>query len=136
MSNVFGPRQDPHGEAGVIAIFCGAAATGDTVYMYGDGSQTRDFIYVGDVVEAFLAAGRGSARGALNVSTGRETSLRELVEELSLDPEPRPARAGEVLRSCLDPGAAARELGWAAKTPLAEGLRLTLAAHPGRELAR
>ena len=137
LANVYGPRQSPHGEAGVIAIFCGAAAAGRPVTRFGDGRQTRDFVYVGDVVEAFLAAADADAEGALNVSTGRETSLLELIAELSLETVEGPARIGEVRRSCLDPSAAARELGWRARTSLRDGLDLTLAAlEPRRDDAR
>src|SRR5262249_34994223 len=78
MANGYGPRQDPHGEAGVVAIFCAAAAEGRSAHIFGDGTQTRDFVYAGDAVEAFVAAGRSDVEGALNVSTGRETSLTEL----------------------------------------------------------
>ena len=128
MSNVYGPRQNPHGEAGVIAIFCGAAVEGRAVTVYGDGSQTRDFIYVGDVVEAFVRAGRSEAGGALNVCTGRETALRDLIATLGLRSEARPGRLGEIRRSCLDPRAAALQLDWWARTTLAEGLERTLDA--------
>jgi UDP-glucose 4-epimerase len=128
MSNVYGPRQSPKGEAGVIAIFCGAAARGAPARMFGDGRQTRDFIYVGDVVDAFLAAGDAAVEGALNVATGRETSLLELAAALGLEARTGPARLGEVRRSCLDPAEAGRELGWHARTPLAAGLEQTLAA--------
>jgi UDP-glucose 4-epimerase len=128
MSNVYGPRQSPKGEAGVIAIFCGAAARDEPARMFGDGRQTRDFIYVGDVVDAFLAAGDAAVEGALNVATGRETSLLELAAALRLEARTGPARLGEVRRSCLDPAKAARELGWHARTPLAAGLEQTLAA--------
>lgn len=126
MANVYGPRQSPHGEAGVIAIFCGAAVAHTPVTVFGDGAQTRDFIYVGDVVEAFRLAGRSSFRGALNVSTGQETSLAELVGTLGLDAEQGPERLGEVRRSCLQPSAAQAELGWSARVGLAEGLERTL----------
>jgi UDP-glucose 4-epimerase len=128
MANVYGPRQNPHGEAGVVAIFCGAAASGRPVSRYGDGRQTRDFVFVADVVSAFVAAGSSDAGGAFNVSTGRETSLVELEEALGLRPDARPGRLGEVRRSCLDPGAALAAFGWRARTPLREGLDLTLAA--------
>jgi UDP-glucose 4-epimerase len=128
MANVYGPRQNPHGEAGVIAIFCGAAAEGRTVARYGDGLQTRDFVFVADVVDAFVAAGDADAGGAFNVSTGRETTLRELQEALGLEAVERPGRLGDVRRSCLDPSAAARTLGWGARTPLRDGLDRTLAA--------
>jgi UDP-glucose 4-epimerase len=126
MANVYGPRQDPHGEAGVIAIFCGAAAEGRTATIFGDGLQTRDYVYVGDVAAAFAAAGRADATGALNVSTGVETNLREVAAHLKLRTQQAPARAGEIARSCLDPSAAGRALGWRAQMPLGEGLRHTL----------
>ena len=90
MSNVYGPRQNPHGEAGVIAIFAAAAAEGRPVTIFGDGSQTRDFVYVEDVVQAFAAAGRTDERGAINVSTGAETSLLDLASTLGLSTVPRP----------------------------------------------
>jgi UDP-glucose 4-epimerase len=128
MSNVYGPRQNPHGEAGVVAIFCSAAAEGRPVTVFGDGSQTRDFVYVEDVVRAFAAAGNSDARGAINISTGVETSLLDLSAALSLETMSGPARLGEIARSSLDPSAAADRLGWCAGTPLAEGLRRTLGA--------
>jgi UDP-glucose 4-epimerase len=128
MANVYGPRQNPHGEAGVIAIFCGAAAAGTSVTRFGDGRQTRDFVFVADVVEAFLAAGDSAVSGALNVGTGKETALVEIEQTLGLSATPAPGRLGEVLRSCLDPGAALDALGWRARTSLREGLGLTLAA--------
>ena len=133
-ANVYGPRQRAEGEGGVVAIVCAQVRQGQTATIYGDGSQTRDFVYVGDVVEAILAAGSSKATGAVNIGTGRETSVRELVRRLrDLDhptPEPRIAapREGEVLRSCLDPSRAAQVLGWSARTPLGEGLRLTYAS--------
>lgn len=129
LSNVYGPRQDPRGEAGVIAIYCGLAAdTGRPATIYGDGRQTRDFVYVGDVVDAFLAAGNGDATGSCNVGTGRESTVLELAEALSLPARFEPERPGEVRRSCLDPSAAARVLGWRARTSLQDGLERTLAA--------
>jgi UDP-glucose 4-epimerase len=127
MSNVYGPRQHPHGEAGVIAIFCAAAAEGRPVIVFGDGAQTRDFVYVEDVVQAFAAAGRSDEQGAINLSTGVETSLVDLAAALRLETVDGPARLGEIARSSLDPAAAAARLGWSARTPLAEGLRRTLA---------
>lgn len=126
--NVYGPRQNPHAEAGVIAIFAGAAAAGRAVTVYGDGSQTRDYVYVGDVADAFLAAADSSATGAVNVGTGRETSVRDLVAALELEARLAPARAGEVERSCLDVRRAAELLDWRAAVPLDEGLRRTLGA--------
>ncbi|HTE58703.1 MAG TPA: NAD-dependent epimerase/dehydratase family protein [Solirubrobacteraceae bacterium] len=126
--NVYGPRQDPHGEAGVIAIFAGAAVERRPVTVYGDGSQTRDYVYVGDVVSGFLAAAGAAATGAVNIGTGVETSVLDLVEAIGVEPRFAPARKGEVARSCLDVSRAAEVLGWRAEVALAEGLERTLAA--------
>jgi UDP-glucose 4-epimerase len=133
--NVYGPRQDPHGEAGVIAIFCGLAVTGGVPTVYGDGRQTRDYIYVGDVASGMLAAAAGGAAGPINLGTGVETDvlrLTELIGSLAgredFRPEMQPARPGEVQRTVLDPSRAADELGWRAGTGLEEGLGETLAA--------
>jgi UDP-glucose 4-epimerase len=135
LGNVYGPRQDPLGEAGVIAIFCGKLRARERPTVYGNGQQTRDYIYVGDVVEAALAAAGSEASGPINIGTGLETDVLELVARLAeLDggsefrPELAPPRAGEVQRISLDAGRAERELGWRAKTSLEDGLRLTLAA--------
>src|SRR5690349_7159502 len=108
--NVYGPRQDPLGEAGVIAIFCGKLMDGGRPRIYGDGRQTRDYVYVGDVVAANLAAAdRREAGGAINIGTGRETSVLDLVAILQqeggrsdFEPEFAEARLGEIERSCLD----------------------------------
>jgi UDP-glucose 4-epimerase len=134
-ANVYGPRQDPLGEGGVIAIFCGRLREGGRPTIFGDGMQTRDYIYVKDVVDATLAAAGSAATGSYNVGTGRETSVLELVEGLrqlagshDFSPEHEAARLGEVHRSCLDPQLAGTTLGWSPSTSLAEGLRLTLAA--------
>ncbi len=133
-SNVYGPRQDPLGEGGVIAIFCGLAATGGRPSVFGDGRQTRDFVYVGDVVAANLRAAEAGVTGAFNVGTGVETSVLDLVEALRLhaagawEAEMRPPRPGEVERSVLDPAHARDVLGWAPKVALQEGLERTLAA--------
>jgi UDP-glucose 4-epimerase len=133
LGNVYGPRQDPLGEAGVIAIFCGLLRSGGRPTVYGDGTQTRDYIYVGDVVAAALAAARTGASGALNIGTGREASVLDLVEMLKrlggvedFEPEFAPARAGEVQRISVDPARAEAELGWRPETDLETGLRLTL----------
>jgi UDP-glucose 4-epimerase len=128
LANVYGPRQDPRGEAGVVAVFCARALAGGRATVYGDGRQSRDFVYVGDVVDAFLAAGDGDAEGACNVGTGQETTVLELAAAVGLDIDHAGARAGEVRRSCLDPSAAARLLGWTARVAPAEGLERTLAA--------
>jgi len=135
LGNVYGPRQDPLGEAGVVAIFCGLLKNGGQPTVYGDGSQTRDYIYVGDVVSAALAAGATRLGGAVNIGTGREASVLDLVEILSgiegredFTPEFAPERAGEVQRISLDAALAERELGWKPGTTLEQGLAQTLAA--------
>jgi UDP-glucose 4-epimerase len=133
LGNVYGPRQDPLGEAGVVAIFCGRLRAGERPTVFGDGKQTRDYIYVSDVVSAALAAADSEARGAINVGTGVETDVLELVRQLGelggvdgFEPEFAPARTGEVQRISIDPSRAEHELGWKAETGLGEGLRLTL----------
>jgi UDP-glucose 4-epimerase len=135
LGNVYGPRQDPLGEAGVVAIFCGRLREGERPTVFGDGRQTRDYIYVGDVVAAMLAAAESSATGPFNVGTGVETDVLELVRQLgelggaeAFEPEFAPPRTGEVQRISIDPARAKRELGWEARTGLEEGLRLTLAS--------
>jgi UDP-glucose 4-epimerase len=135
LGNVYGPRQDPLGEAGVIAIFCGLLASGGQPRIFGDGTQTRDYLYVGDVVAAALAAAGSGVTGPLNLGTGREASVLELVEILArlgeredFEPEFAPPRAGEVQRIALDAGRAERELGWQPTTSLEDGLALTLRA--------
>jgi UDP-glucose 4-epimerase len=128
--NVYGPRQDPHGEAGVVAIFLGALAEGRAPRIFGDGLQTRDYVYAGDVARATLAA-TGQNGGVFNVGTGIETSVVDLYEACrrvagsSLDAESAAARLGELQRSVLDVSRAQRELGWRPEVPLEEGLRLT-----------
>ena len=133
--NVFGPRQDPLGEAGVIAIFCGRLQEGRAPTVYGDGRQTRDYVYVGDVVEANLAAGSAAATGPVNIGRGEEVSVLDLVDALrelaperadAFEPVFEDARLGELQRSCVDPSRAAAQLGWEARTGLVEGLRTTL----------
>jgi UDP-glucose 4-epimerase len=137
--NVYGPRQNPSGDAGVVAIFCGRAIRGERPTIYGDGDQTRDYVYVGDIVKAnLLVAGDSNASGAYNVGTEVESSVNELVAALRrhlkpdeaerFEPIYAPARLGEINRSCLDVTRACRELGFAAATTLAEGAGRTLAA--------
>jgi UDP-glucose 4-epimerase len=133
LGNVYGPRQDPLGEAGVIAIFCGLLKEGGRPTVFGDGTQTRDYIYVGDVVSAALAAGDAEATGPVNIGTGVETNVLELIEALkslsgndSFEPNFEPERTGEVQRITIDAGRAERELGWRAEMDLEEGLRVTL----------
>jgi UDP-glucose 4-epimerase len=130
--NVYGPRQEPHGEAGVVAIFMGLLQDGGTPRIYGDGRQTRDYVFVGDVVQAVLAA-VGRAGGVYNVGSGVETSVLELYRAIAAatgierDPEHVDARLGELQRSVLDPAAAERDLGWRGETSLADGLARTWA---------
>jgi UDP-glucose 4-epimerase len=134
LGNVYGPRQDPLGEAGVVAIFCGALLDGRTPRIFGDGHQTRDYVYVGDIVDAMLVAARARATGTFNIGTGLETSVLELgrmiAEALNrpFGPEMAPPRPGEVQRIAIDSSRAQRELGWRAETSLEEGLRRTVAA--------
>jgi UDP-glucose 4-epimerase len=133
LANVYGPRQDPHGEAGVIAIFCERLRAGARPVVFGDGRQTRDYVYVGDVAEATLAALQSTVTGPVNVGAGAETSVLDLVDALralagdaAFQPEHAPPRPGEARRSCLDSSRAAAELGWRARTPLPDGLHATL----------
>ena len=133
LGNVYGPRQDPLGEAGVIGIFCGLLLRGGRPTVYGDGTQTRDYIYVDDVVSALIAAAASAAPGPLNVGTGIETDVLTLIARLAelrdaggFEPEFAPARTGEVQRIAIDPGRAERELGWRPRVGLGDGLRLTL----------
>jgi UDP-glucose 4-epimerase len=128
-ANVYGPRQSAALEGGVVSIFMDRLARGEETLVFGDGEQSRDYVYVGDVVDAVLAAtGRG---GVYNVGTGIETTVNELhrlcAEVVGSTREPRhvEARTGDARRSVLDPARTARELGWSAGTPLGEGLRLT-----------
>jgi UDP-glucose 4-epimerase len=134
--NVYGPRQDPHGEAGVVAIFCGKLLAGERPLIYGDGRQTRDYTYVGDIVAANLAAAaHPEAHGAYNVGTGTEASVVEVLSALrkaaglgegELEPEFAPARQGELQRSSLDVTRARAELGFTADTDLVSGMGPTL----------
>ena len=127
LGNVYGPRQDPHGEAGVVAIFCGRLLDGERPTVFGDGLQTRDYVYVGDVVRAFIAAATGPAGETMNVGCGAEVSVLDLLAGLGYDEEPEfaPARAGELQRSALDVTKAERVLGWRAEVELADGLGVT-----------
>ena len=131
LANVYGPRQDPHGEAGVVAIFAGRLLAGDPCTVFGDGRQTRDFVFVNDVVDAFCRAAESGA-GVYNIGTGVETSVNELysamaqaagVDSPAVHAE---ARVGELSRSSLDPGRAVRELGWSPATSLADGTAAVL----------
>jgi UDP-glucose 4-epimerase len=131
-ANVYGPRQDPHGEAGVVAIFCGRILDGKPVTIYGDGAQTRDYVYVGDVVRAVVAAAKSSASAvALNIGTGVETNVNDLYSTLAgiadfpTKAQHGAARPGEQKRSVISPARAQRELGWRPEIKLADGLEET-----------
>jgi UDP-glucose 4-epimerase len=131
-ANVYGPRQDPHGEAGVVSIFTGMMLDRNRPTIFGDGEQTRDFVYVDDVVDAlFRASDRGSGL-IINIGTGVETSVQELYDSIARSTEYKedanhaPARAGELQRSALDPGRAEIHLGWKPWTDLDTGVDRTL----------
>jgi UDP-glucose 4-epimerase len=131
-SNVYGPRQDPHGEAGVVAIFCGNLVDGRTSTINGTGEQSRDYVYVGDVARAnVLALENEVPSGAYNIGTGVETSVNRLYHLLvdisgkDLPPEYGPGKPGEQLRSSVDAGLAKRVMGWSPKVNLSDGLNDT-----------
>jgi UDP-glucose 4-epimerase len=132
-ANVYGPRQDPHGEAGVVAIFAQALLSGKPTKVFGDGSHTRDYVFVDDVVEAFVrASGPAGGGQRFNVGTGVETSDRQLHSAVAAavgahdDPEFYPPRLGDLERSCLDIGLAERVLGWRPQVKLDDGVRRTV----------
>ena len=128
LSNVYGPRQDPHGEAGVMSIFTGKLMNNETPTIYGDGKQTRDYVYVLDVVDALIKSAETDDNLFLNIGTGVETSVNELVsilsQKISWDGEPEyvPSREGELLRSVLNNERAKREIGWEPKYTVDTGL--------------
>jgi UDP-glucose 4-epimerase len=136
--NVYGPRQDVHGEAGVVAIFCGHLVAGRAPTVYGDGRQTRDWVNVADVVGANLLAADSTLGGPINIGHGRETSVLQLLDALAgiedrpslVPPLFEPERPGEVRRSCLDVTRAKLELGWEPRVSLQDGLRTILAGLP------
>lgn len=132
-ANVYGPRQDPHGEAGVVAIFAQALLDGKPTKVFGDGSNTRDYVYVEDVVDAFVkASGPAGGGQRFNIGTGFETSDRQLHTAVAAavgapdDPEFHPPRLGDLERSCLDITRAEKVLGWRPQVDLAEGVRRTV----------
>lgn len=139
LSNVYGPRQNPKGESGVISIFGELIRDGKPPVIFGDGGQTRDYVYVDDIVIAILAAAATDVEGAINLGSGVETSLLDLLDSIvegtasvegplsgETAPEFLPARRDEVKRNVLDTSRAAELLGWSATTPLASGVRTTL----------
>lgn len=127
LANVYGPRQDPHGEAGVVAIFAGRLLDGEPCKIYGDGAQTRDYVYVDDVVDAFVRAADKGGGLVLNIGTATETSVAELYRVMAeaagsdADPVFAEARLGELARSALDPARAGLQLGWKPWTDLPAG---------------
>ena len=132
-ANVYGPRQDPHGEAGVVAIFTQALLAGRPTTVFGDGGNTRDYVYVDDVVDAFVrASGSAGAGQRFNVGTAVETSDRDLHTAVAAavgaadEPDFAPARLGDLRRSCLDVRKAEMVLGWRPRVRLADGLRSTV----------
>jgi len=132
-ANVYGPRQDPHGEAGVVAIFSQALLAGRPTKIFGDGSDTRDYVFVDDVVDAFVkAAGETGGGQRFNVGTGVETSVRQLHTVIAQaadgrdEPEFYPARLGDLRRSCLDISRAKQVLGWVPKVEFADGVARTV----------
>jgi UDP-glucose 4-epimerase len=142
LANVYGPRQDPHGEAGVVAIFAGHLLGGTPCTIFGDGEQTRDFVYVDDVVDAFArAADRGSGL-IINIGTGTEVSVNELYSTMALaagvnePPRFAASRPGELQRSCLDPGRASIHLGWKPWTSIQEGTAAVIDDFRGRARRR
>ena len=130
-ANVYGPRQSAHGEAGVVAIFLSLLLSGNTPLINGDGKQTRDYVYVGDVVAANLAALESPYVGQINIGTGVETDVVTIFEHLrnavgsQVKAEHGPAKTGEQRRSCLDTRRAAEVLGWRPQVALADGLKRT-----------
>lgn len=132
LANVYGPRQDPHGEAGVVAIFAERLLRGQTITIFGDGEQTRDFVYVDDVVDGFVRAATKGGGLVCNIGTGEETSVNTLFSEMAKqagvvsEPEYQPLRAGELARNCLDPTRARIQLGWSPWTELGVGSAATI----------
>jgi UDP-glucose 4-epimerase len=138
-ANVYGPRQDPHGEAGVVAVFCGNVAAEKPSTINGTGEQTRDYVYVDDVARAnVLALEQDPPPGAYNIGTGIETSVNRLYGLLQdirgeyLPPRHGPGKPGEQLRSCVDHSRATRLLGWRPEVGLADGLGETLRSFGAR----
>jgi UDP-glucose 4-epimerase len=132
LANVYGPRQDPHGEAGVVAIFAAKLLDGERPTIFGDGEQTRDYVFVDDVADAFTRAGEKAGGLTVNIGTGTETSVQHLYDRMARSlgfEEPAryaPPRTGELRRSALDPGRAAIHLGWKPWTALEDGTQRTL----------
>ncbi|MFL5322576.1 MAG: NAD-dependent epimerase/dehydratase family protein, partial [Myxococcaceae bacterium] len=141
-ANVYGPRQNPHGEAGVVAIFSKRLVKGEGCTIFGEGKQSRDFVYGPDVARANYLAFEKDYVGAINIGTGKETDINELYRHLAEAAGRKekathaPGKPGEQLRSCIDPSLAKKVLGWEAKVQLPEGLKRTIEyfKNPSREL--
>ena len=132
LANVYGPRQNPHGEAGVVAIFADRLLTGTPITIFGTGEQTRDFVYVDDVVDAFVRAATRGGGLVCNIGTGRETSVNDLYRSMAAvvgseaNPDYAPGRAGELDRNVLDVARAGIQLGWRPWTELGDGVRAVI----------
>lgn len=132
LANVYGPRQDPHGEAGVVAIFAGLLLEGSPCTIFGTGEATRDYVYVDDVVDAFARAATAGSENLYNIGTGQETSVNGLYGAMAAaagvtaPPVHAEARPGELDRSALDAGKARRQLGWSPRVSLDDGVRAVL----------
>ena len=135
LGNIYGPRQNPHGEAGVVAIFSERLLRREKVTLYGHGEPTRDYVHVTDAARAFVVAAERKRPGTYNVGTGRETSVSALLELLqaaagtTVETKLQPLRPGELERSALDPGLIEQELGWRAAIPVEDGLAETFRAY-------
>jgi UDP-glucose 4-epimerase len=138
LANVYGPRQDAHGESGVVAIFATTLLRGEPATIHGTGAQTRDFVYVDDVADAFVKADAAGSGETINIGTGVETTISEIYAHVARaagyegEPLHGPARPGDLPRSALDPSRAAEVLGWKPFTPLAEGIEATVEWFRGR----
>jgi len=138
--NVYGPRQDPYGEAGVVAIFSGKMLNNGEVNIFGDGEQVRDYVYVGDVAKANILCLENGNNEIFNIGTSKSTSVNRLFSEMkeltqySKEAVYKPARAGELMRSSLDVGKAEQKLGWKAKVDIREGLKKTIEFFRGKTL--
>lgn len=132
LANVYGPRQDPHGEAGVVAIFCQKALADEPLTVFGDGRQTRDYVFVSDVANAFCCAARHDGNLVVNIGTSEESSVLDIISHLNLacgrelKIQHQDSRPGEVRRSALNYAAAKRHIGWEPKVKFVDGVRKTL----------
>jgi UDP-glucose 4-epimerase len=139
LSNVYGPRQNPHGEAGVVAIFCEKLLAGKSITINGSGEQTRDFVFVEDVAEAVGRAVETRVAGEFNIGTAKETSVTALAEQLRALTAPSAeiiyaeAKPGEQMRSCIDNSAAKAKFSWSPKVDFEQGLKQTVSWYQTKE---